>query len=212
MVRLGILKEVTSRVIFKKKWRKKNRHNQTIALGNFDQSMVTVGKETYGGLKVLTHNKSAYLKIGNYCSIGPETIFVLSADHYLKHISTYPFRAKILSRGNFSEGVSKGDIIIGDDVWIGCNATILSGVTIGQGAVVASGAVVTKSVPAYAIVAGVPARVIKYRFSKEIIDVLIKFNYETLTKEYISKNEELFYQDIYEIKQLEGLIGNETYS
>ena len=70
-----------------------------------------------------------------------------------------------------------------DDVWIGNNAMILSGVTIGQGAVVAGGAVVTKDVEPYAIVAGNPAKVIKYRFEPEIIEKLKRIDYSKLTKE-----------------------------
>ena len=64
------------------------------------------------------------------------------------------------------EATSKGDIIVQDDVWIGYGATILSGLTIGQGAVIAAGSVVTKDVTPYSVVAGVPARVIKYHFGE----------------------------------------------
>ena len=66
---------------------------------------------------------------------------------------------------------------IGNDVWIGLNATILDGVTIGDGAIVAAGAVVTKDVPPYAVVAGVPAKIIKYRFTESQIDFLLKFRW-----------------------------------
>ena len=83
------------------------------------------------------------------------------------------------------EAISKGDIIVDDDVWIGYGATILSGVHIGQGAVVAAGAVVTKDAPPYAIVGGVPARVIKYRFSPEVIEQLLKLDYSKLTDNMI---------------------------
>ena len=83
------------------------------------------------------------------------------------------------------EAISKGDIIVDDDVWIGYGATILSGVHIGQGAVIAAGAVVTKDVPPYAIVGGVPAKVIKYRFSPEIIQQLMKLDYSKLTEDMI---------------------------
>lgn len=81
-------------------------------------------------------------------------------------VSTYPFKRKLFHGGE--EAVSKGDIIVGDDVWVGYGATILSGVHIGQGAVIAAGAVVNKDVPPYAIVGGIPAKVIKYRFSESV--------------------------------------------
>ena len=93
------------------------------------------------------------------------------ANHLLDTFSTSPCSISIFSheKGNLS-GYSKGDIIIKNDVWIGVNCTILDGITIGNGAVVAAGSIVTKDVPPYAIVGGNPAKIIKYRFSKEIID------------------------------------------
>lgn len=203
---MSILSEVIARTYFKRKWRKKNKHNQTMAIGLFDDSLVTVGNATYGGIKVLAYNKLSHLKIGNYCSIGPETIFVLSADHYLNHLSTYPFKTKILSKGKELEGVSKGDIVVGDDVWFGCNVTVLSGVTIGQGAVIAAGTVVTKNIPPYAIAGGVPAKILKYRFSQEIINYLLKLDFNNLTTEFIKENEDFLYQEINSIEQVEGLI------
>lgn len=71
-------------------------------------------------------------------------------------------------------GPQKGNIDVEDDVWIGLNATICAGVHIGQGAVIAAGAVVTDNVPPYAIVGGVPAKIIKYRFTKELIQELLQ--------------------------------------
>lgn len=96
--------------------------------------------------------------------------FTLS-NHLLDTFSTSPCSISLFSheKGNLS-GYSKGDIIIKNDVWIGVNCTILDGITIGNGAVVAAGSIVTKDVPPYAIVGGNPAKIIKYRFSKEIID------------------------------------------
>lgn len=90
-----------------------------------------------------------------------------------------------IESSDYRDATSKGSIIVDDDVWIGYRATIMSGVHIGQGAVVAAGAVVTKDVPPYAIVGGVPARVIKYRFSPEVIEHLLKLDYSKLSDDMI---------------------------
>jgi acetyltransferase-like isoleucine patch superfamily enzyme len=110
------------------------------------------------------------VKIGKKCSIAMNCTFTLS-NHLLDTFSTHPSDRHLFphKKGNTSS-YSKGDIIIKNDVWIGVNSTILDGITIGNGAVIAAGAVVTKDVPPYAIVGGNPAKIIKYRFSKEIID------------------------------------------
>ena len=84
---------------------------------------------------------------------------------------------------------------IGNDVWIGLNATILDGVTIGDGAIVAAGAVVTKDVPPYAVVGGVPAKIIKYRFTESQIDFLLKFRWWEKDRKWIQQNYKRF-QDI----------------
>lgn len=174
-----------------KLWRKRNKHNLTGIINNFNLDLVEVGKATYGGLEVYAFNNENKLYIGNYCSIGPKTTFLLSVDHRLDFVSTYPFKAKFF---NGQDAVSKGDIVVDDDVWFGYGATILSGVHIGQGAVIAAGAIVTKDVPPYAIVGGSPAKIIKYRFEQEIIQKLVQLDYAKLSKEIIRDNQDLFYQ------------------
>ena len=177
-----------------KEWRNRNPHNETGIINDFPFDRVSVGKKTYGDLYVLAFNKENHLEIGNYVSIAPGTIFILSADHYLNHLSTYPFRTKIIN-GEL-EGVSKGDIIVEDDAWIGQGVTILSGVRIGQGAAIAAGSVVSKDVPSYAVAAGVPARVIRYRFEKEIIRYLKGLDYSGLDDEMIKGHEQDLYTDL----------------
>lgn len=110
-----------------------------------------------------------------------------NAKKYGKHFNNSPNFHKDYTRDNRS-------VVIGNDVWIGANAIILPGVNIGNGAVIAAGAVVTKEVPAYAIVGGVPAKVIKYRFSKEAIEAFEKIAWWDWKIEEIKANMELFYQ------------------
>ncbi len=152
---------------FRKKWRRQNRHNLTTAASCFNARRVSVGKGTYGALDVRHFgNPDERVQIGNYCSIGPECVFMTGGEHAYDGFSTYPFRQKLGIQEN--ESVTRGPIVLQDDVWLGFRVTVLSGVTVGKGAVVAAGAVVTKDVPPYAIVGGVPAKVIKYRFPEAV--------------------------------------------
>ena len=95
-----------------------------------------------------------------------------------------------------AETQAKGDIIVNDDVWIGDSALILSGVEIGQGAVIAAGAVVTEDVPPYAVVGGVPARVIKYRFTDDVIKELVKIDYAKVDRKFIELHEDIWYRKV----------------
>ena len=118
------------------------------------------------------------LKIGKFCSIacGAKFLFT-SGNHSLQSLSTYTFPIFYEEWGLDAKDIrsawdNKGDIVIGNDVWIGYEAVILSGVTIGDGAIVGARAVVTKDVPPYTIVGGVPARSIRRRFDEETIKKL----------------------------------------
>ena len=165
---------------FRRKWRKQNGHNLTTAKNCFNARCVTVGKGTYGELDVRHFgNPNERVVIGNYCSIGPECVFMTGGEHRYDGLSTYPFRVKLGLCGN--ESVTRGPIVVEDDVWLGFRATVMSGVRIGKGAVVAAGALVTKDVPPYAIVGGVPAKVIKYRFPETVIKELEKVDFNALT-------------------------------
>lgn len=113
-----------------------------------------------------------------------------------------PVPHNIFGGGRNYDALSKGNIIVEDDVWIGQNAFILSGVTIHQGAVIATGAVVTKDVPAYAVAGGVPAKVIKYRFQEEVINELLKIDYGRLTKELVEKHMDELYTEIRTAEQV----------
>ena len=190
---------------FKKKWKKKNADNfTTVGKYTFDTSKVLVGKGTYGELNVLQFETTCCkLIIGNYCSIAPEVVFMTDGEHSYKSISTYPFATRYFNKS--IDTLSKGDIIVGDDVWIGYGAIIMSGVNIGQGAVIAAGAVVTKDVPPYAIVGGIPASVIKYRFEKHIIDELLRVDYKKISINDIEQNLNKLYCELDDIEQLQWL-------
>ena len=197
-IQYSLVKELGSRIklnAFQRTWRRKNQHNGTFPVNRFPIDCVTVGKESYGELNVVSFAKDTKLKIGHYVSISQGVKFMLDVEHYVDHISTYPFKVKILKDRPY-EAFSKGDIIIDDDVWIGYGSIIMSGVHIGQGAIVAAGAVVTKDVPPYMIVGGVPAKEIRYRFDQDIIDQLKSINYENLDRKTILDNIETLYMKV----------------
>lgn len=172
----------------RRRWRAANSHNNTTIKDVFtcDFSQIKVGKGTYGDLWLKNVSRDRKLVIGNYCSIGNEVEFYVCIDHPTNLISTYPFKSLIL--GNPDDTISKGDIIIDDDVWIGGHSVILSGVHIGQGAVIGAGSVITRDVPPYAVVAGSPAKVMKYRFEPEVIDKLLTIDYSRLDEAVIKEN------------------------
>ena len=166
-------------------WRFHNRHNQTYAVNEFDRSRVSVGKGSYGGLEIYSGNDIGTLFIGNFVSIGPDVKFIPGGGHPLSLVSTFPFGAFETPAEN--EDLSKGPIVVNDDVWIGAGATILSNVTIGQGAVVAAGAVVTKSVEPYAVVGGSPAKMLKYRFPEDVRRRLLEIDWSEFSQDQVKK-------------------------
>ena len=136
---------------FQKTWKKRNSHNRTAAMNRFPMECVSVGKGTYGELHILSYLPEAEkLIIGNYVSLAPNVQFILSGNHQTDTLFTYPIRSTLNGRHCPEDSLSKGPIIIEDEVWIGYGAIILSGVTIGKGSIVAAGSVVTRDVPAYA--------------------------------------------------------------
>lgn len=117
----------------------------------------------------------------------------VDGEHDILNLSTYPFGyfPNFETRKSYVNK-SKGNVIIGNDVWIGFGATVLSGVTIGDGAVIGARSLVTKNVPPYTVVGGVPAKVICKRFNDEIIDQLLKTKWWNWSDETIQKNIDLF--------------------
>lgn len=153
----------------------------------------------------INHDK---LIIGKFCSIACGAKFIFnSANHTLSSISTYPFPIFFEEWGLNIKDVAaawdnKGDIIIGNDVWIGYEAVIMAGVTVGDGAIIGTRAVVTKDVPPYTIVGGVPAKPIRKRFDNETLDELLKIKWWDWPEEKIARNIQAIQSGC--LKQLQG--------
>ena len=116
---------------FKRSWRKTHTDTDTIPMCKFNSGLVSVGTGTYGELNITTFSDKSKLLIGNYVSIAQNVSFLLDVEHYTNHVSTYPYKVKIL-KTKTSESFSKGDILIDDDVWIGYGATIFQEFTLGK--------------------------------------------------------------------------------
>lgn len=135
------------------------------------------------------------LIIGKFCSIACGAKFLFnSANHTLSSLSTYPFPLFFEEWGLEKRNVAaswdnKGDIVIGNDVWIGYEAVIMAGVTIGDGAIIGARAVVTKDVPPYMVAGGIPAKPIKKRYPEETIAALSELKWWDWPEERISQNQ-----------------------
>ena len=171
--------------------------NHSIQVGDF-----TIYNDYVNDPKLFEKNNVLYqypinhdkLIIGKFCSIACGAKFIFnSANHTLSSLSTYPFPIFFEEWGLDVKNITnawdnKGDIVIGNDVWIGYEAVIMSGVTIGDGAIIGTRAVVTKDVPPYTIVGGVPAKPIRKRFSEDVISCLLEIRWWDWSKERIAEN------------------------
>ena len=174
-------------------------HNQTAVGTFFPISSVKIGIKTYGKLNITffdNKNKSDMIIIGNYVSIADDVNFFLGENHQTNTITTFPLKTFLLKKSYSEDTVSKGSIIIEDEVWIGYGVRILSGVTIGKGAIIATGSVVINNVPPYTVVGGVPSKIIKQRFSVEITKRLLNLDLVNLPEIIIINNIDLFYKTI----------------
>lgn len=152
----------------------------------------TLGDYTYTGPFLMMFKAC----IGNFTSIS-YGVTIGPPEHNYSRLTQHPFIIRpeygILSKEEIIENDELNDpMMIGNDVWIGCNSTILRGVEIGDGAIVGANSVVTKNVPPYAIVAGCPAKVLKYRFEPEIIERLLRLKWWEWDIDKIRKNKSLF--------------------
>lgn len=139
-----------------------------------------IGDYTYGRPLVRIDKTGGRLFIGSYCSIASEVEIIIGGNHRSDWVSTYPFRCTSIWQDlddDISQFISKGDVVIGCDVWIGTGATILSGVSIGHGAIIGARAVVSRNVPPYVVAVGNPARVVRQRFTDDVIDALLEIRW-----------------------------------
>lgn len=148
---------------------------------------ISVGPHTYGVPTIHWWGEEITLTIGDYCSIADRVRIFLGGNHHTDCVTTYPFYKFVGWPDLNVVQLSKGDIHIGNDVWIGSGALILSGVTIGDGAILGAECVVAKDIPPYAIAVGNPARVVKKRFSDDIIQELLKIQWWNWPEELIAK-------------------------
>lgn len=124
------------------------------------------GVGSYGLPLVRDWKEGATLKIGAFCSIASNVQILLGGHHHTRWLSTYPFSSMLENAGLPECSISRGNVLIGSDVWLCSDAIILSGVSIGHGAIVSAGSLVTRDVEPYSIVAGNPAAHVRWRFDE----------------------------------------------
>lgn len=159
-----------------------SNHRQCVSFGPYSY---------YDSIEVVHFGEPATFSVGKFCSIANIKLF-LGGDHRVDWVSTYPFMSftKEFPAAKNIPGhpKTKGNIVIGNDVWIGQDAVIMSGITIGDGAVIGARTLVSKNVPAYAIFAGNPGKVVRYRFDKHTIEKLLLIKWWNWPIEKIKAN------------------------
>ena len=187
----------------------KNLFNPAVSLfAKIDnQSSVSRKARVYGNTQVTNstirdysyvgrHSRVIHADVGKFCSISSEVRLGMGT-HTLDKLSTSPIFTECHNSTGFQWTDVQTDnpyktVIVGNDVWIGTGVMVMGGVTIGDGAVVGAGAIVTKDVPPYAVVAGVPAKVIRYRFSHELIEELESVKWWDMPEGVLKNNIDLF--------------------
>jgi acetyltransferase-like isoleucine patch superfamily enzyme len=160
----------------------------------YDHPQITVGRHTYGlgSFTVRLFRPDDFVQIGAFCSLSPRVVIVASGEHYTDRVSTFPFEAMLSRHGN-DRDVRPGSVIIENDVWVGTGAIIMSGARLRNGCVVGAGAVVRGEVAPYAVVGGVPARVLRNRFDEATREKMLEIAWWTWPDEVIRERQEDFY-------------------
>lgn len=144
----------------------------------YTNDVISVGDFTYGLPDIQCWDNNTRLTIGKFCSIASNVTFMLGGEHRTDWVTTYPFNALMECFSDIQgHPATKGDIIVGNDVWFAQGVRVLSGVTIGDGAVIGANSLVTHDIPPYAIVGGIPAKVIRLRFPRQTIKKLLKIQW-----------------------------------
>ena len=145
---------------------------------------------SYGRPTVKWQSDAGNLFVGKFCSIASGVVIYLGGNHRTDWVTTYPFghiHTDVFKHHGLGHPSTRGDVILGNDVWIADNVTIMSGVTIGDGAVIANNTHVVKDVEPYSLVGGNPARHIKYRFKPEQIKKLLEIQWWNWPEEKIQQ-------------------------
>ncbi len=154
------------------------------------------GEGSYGIPAITSFDQKSKVAVGKYVSIASNVSFLLGANHKRGLVTTYPID-RLNSAKNTSDANDPGNIFIGSDVWIGYGATIIGPIMVGDGAIIGAGALVVSDVPSYAVVGGVPAKVIKYRFKDDQIEKLLDIEWWNWTKKVIQEREsDIYSKDI----------------
>jgi chloramphenicol O-acetyltransferase type B len=179
-------------------WGKSELHNYQRQQAKFRKRYphYSLGVGTYGMPVVHDFNEGSTLRIGAYCSIASGVQIFLGGQHRIDWVSSYPFPALMPEAQHIKNFKgSRGDVVIGSDVWLCANCTILSGVTIGHGAVIANSAVVSRDVEPYAIMAGNPAQRVRWRFDGSMRIALLETTWWEWTEAEIRRSIEMICSD-----------------
>lgn len=170
------LKSLFSRLKLQRKINKlRNKPQRSLKKFKEKYPKFSIGKNCYGTPIIKNQLAESRLEIGSYCSIAKNVQIYLGGQHRTDWITTYPFPAFFAEAQHIKQyEVTRGDVIIGSDVWLCENCRILSGISIGHGAVIANGAIVTKDVAPYEVVGGNPAKHIRWRFDEDTRKALLE--------------------------------------